>query len=199
MAPHRHTFPREGDVADGRVRRRSIAAIAVLVTISVAGCDVKANGEDARRVAKLRSYELLRTAPTGSTLTDKPTVIGAKVADPKDSDGGIHNGHAAWTTTESLASAAHFYADALIKQGWQDVKAYCSGPPPEGRGFVRLWGGRNEGRYNTSAGVELLRPTALSSVVEINLFVHAPFHNDRGTPPVGNSPDLACIDRMAVP
>ena len=62
---------------------------------------------------------------------------------------------------------------------------------------MRIGARRNEGRYNTTAGVELLRPTKEATAVEIKVFVHAPFHNDPGTPPAGKSPDLACRDRMA--
>ena len=78
-------------------------------------------------MAKLRSYELLRTAPAGSTITDPASVSGAKVADGQRAEGGTHNGRAAWTTTQSLSATARFYADSLMEQGWQDVETRCSG------------------------------------------------------------------------
>lgn len=80
--------PSDGIRPTRRTQRRIFSVL--IMSCVLVGCSSGANNEDKRRVAKMRSYELLRTAPGGAEVTDKPYYFMSESDNPKFDRGGLH-------------------------------------------------------------------------------------------------------------
>lgn len=174
---------------NGRVQ--AFLLVAFLVVGGCAGGGNDPAGVDDERVAKLRTYKILDTAPNGAIMQRPLHSSKALSANPMDKDFGDHHASIGWTVTAPISRVAEFYVNALRDQGWGQLSSYC-GAVAKDRPKLGISAERSEGQYETAAFVELIERDG--GIIQIFVNLTAPFHdeNSLNTP----SADLSCLDAL---
>lgn len=181
--------------------RRVLLLAPLVAGLAVACSNEGSTSVDRQRLESVEASELFDVKLPGLQVETPFTTSLATTKTAVLNDGSTTNAAGIAYSFESPPEAADVqavadaYVEAFVKEGWSDITAECI-PTPEGATLVNVSGKRWIDDHEQSGGVEL---NPLLPNWRVVVGVSAPHHSETGDQPIGNEPQVDCLEEIQVP